>query len=174
MIFVGATLVALSGLSGCTQGCTRMVDLPAQKAAAEYLTKATAADPDKRKHEEVYGASLHRLRAARGKDVVVAWSMLSKEDLSLAVSGLVGHDRDDEEDKLLHLLAEHGVDPFVADRFGRVPFAVAASADALAMVEFVKFINTSRARPRDQVMCGLHHWVNGSAAAKLRAFCQCK
>ena len=147
--------------------------MKAQHAAAEYVSATDRIGAPAKVRERIFAPSLQRLRAvaAGGEN---GWRHLSATDRNQAFAGLVGLRRSDEDDTLLAKLVAHGVDPFLPDALGRIPFAIAAASDHIALKLLLPNIAKARGRPADQIMCGLHQFGGPDAAHTLRAYCPCQ
>ena len=166
-------LVVLLGESGCARGCTRMVSLTAQRAASEYISQSVRIPAPARVRELAFAPSLRKLRAV-GDGNENGWRTLGAMDRNLAFAGLVGLHRSDADDALLAKLVTHGVDPFQPDLLGRVPFAIAAGYDHIALKMLLPHLATARGLPSDQIMCGLHQFGGRDAARIFRGYCRCQ
>ena len=172
-VVVALAAAVIPALPGCARGCTRVVSLAAQRAAIDYVMPSLRVYTPPQLRETHFGPSLRRLRAAAGK-AGVNWQVLAPVDLNLALAGLVAQRRDAADDALLEQLIAHGVEPFIPDPLGRVPFALAVFADHAALKLLLPHIARARGRPPDQILCGLHQVGGPNAYRTLRGYCRCR
>ncbi len=171
------SLVLLSGIqSGCDVACTRVMTLEAQHAAEAYTLHS------RQRRFEVenakvppYVAAIVKFRGLYGSGKAIDWRLLNSRERQLALVGLLLGDRDKHEDKMLAALIQRGgVDPFVADSFGLVPFALAFDNDRFAAKLLVAQLrNHAGTRPGNDVLCGLRANRMPGTLSALRAYCPC-
>ena len=163
--------------SGCDVACTRVMTLEARRAADAYIKQSR----ERRIEAESakvppYAAAIVKLRGLYGSGKPIDWRLLNPAERKLALVGLLLGKRDKHEDRMLAVLIKGaGVDPFVADPFGLVPFALAFDNDRVAAKLFVVQLQThARTRPADDVLCGLRVSRMPGTLSTLRAYCPCR
>ena len=162
--------------SGCEAACTRVMSLEAQRAAETYVRHSR----ERRVELEnvkvpPYAAAIVKFRGLYGSGKPIDWRLLSPRERQLALVGLLLGDRDNHEDKMLAALIQGaGIDPFVADSFGLVPFALAFDNDHFAAKLLVAQLRAHvRTRPANDVLCGLRTNRVSGTLTTLRAYCPC-
>jgi hypothetical protein len=163
--------------SGCKAGCTRTISLEAARAADDYVNAAVDIQLRLRDAKvPPYGAALATLRRLTETKDVAGWRAFSTRDRTLALSGLIVAERDHPEETMLAaLLAKGGVDPFVPDAYGMVPFALAMRADAEVARALAPLLATHpKTRPSAEVLCGLHRYSVPEIRSIIRAYCPCE
>lgn len=168
--------LCLGAGSGCERGCTRDVSLAVKQAADEYLQVThdlrAAAVTAKR---PPFQPALIKLRGLFGSGDAIDWRLMTMQERQLALSGLIGVERGEMEERMLRvLLDQSGVDPFVPDPLGMTPFAAAMAVDARVANRMVRQLATHpRTRPSNAVLCGLRAHATAGARATLRPYCAC-
>ena len=175
-VCLGAVALLFGAQSGCDVACTRVMTLAAQDAAETYLrqTRERRALVENAKLPP-YVAAVVKFRGVYGSRKTRDWRLLSSRERQLALVGLLIGKRNAREDKLLAaLIAGGGVDPFVADPYGLVPFALAFERDRIAAkLLVVQLRSHPRTRPTDAVLCGLRASRLAGTLSTLRAYCPC-
>ena len=172
-----ACLAVLLGVQcGCEVACTREMTLVAQHAAQDYLlqTRDVRAQVENAKVPP-YLAAVVKFRGLYGSRQGIDWRLLQSRERQLALSGLLIAERNAAEDKMLAaLITDGGVDPFVRDPFGLVPFALAFQSDRFAARLLVAKLRVyAQTRPANAVLCGLRVQRIPGTLSALRAYCPC-